>query len=40
MSSRTEQRICSNGATAAVQNVFDRAVNYGIYFEDPKFWRP
>lgn len=25
---------------AAVQNVFDRAVNYGIYFEDPKFWRP
>jgi len=25
---------------ATVQNVFDRAVNYGSYFEDPKFSRP
>jgi glyoxylate utilization-related uncharacterized protein len=25
---------------ATVQNVLDRAVNYGNYFEDPKFSRP
>jgi hypothetical protein len=38
MSSRTERRVCSDGTTpAAVQNVFDLAVNYGIYFEDQKF---